>query len=131
MKKEFVLSVFAALVHHIAVHDEAPTVRQLMVATGWSGEKEIWWALQTLENIGIIHWPKDGLGKRIAHGIELQVPTKAPMRVPIVGYLNAPADFVPGERWVEFHDDGRVTVNGSKENWAVVYQSPHKKERLG
>lgn len=117
MNKKLVLEVFAALVHHIAVYGEAPTVRELMVATGWSGEKEIWWSLQTLESINMVRWPKDETGKRLARGIELRVGLRRPVKVPIVGYINTPADFVPGEHWVEFHEDGRIIVDKGDERW--------------
>ena len=109
--------MFAALVEYIAINDQAPAVRDLCVAVGWLGEKEVWWALQRLESVGVIRWPMDETGKRMPRGIELNVPLRKPVVVPVVGYLNEPADFVPGERWVEFHDNGRIIVRGKDDSW--------------
>jgi len=121
MKAEFVLAVFTALVEHVVEHDESPTVRELCMAIGYNGEKEIWWALQLLESIGLIKWSIDSTrGRKAARGIELLVKLKQPMTIPIVGYTNAPADFVPGERWVEFHANGRIVVNNGGEKWDGV-----------
>ena len=118
MRANFVVDVLAALVEHIATRGESPSVRDLCAAVGWPGEKEVWWALQTLEDIGVINWPIDSDRKRRADkGIELVIELRQPVRVPIVGYLNAPADFVPGSQWVEIHHDGRIIVVEGEEKW--------------
>ena len=118
MNAHFVLNVFAALVDYMATQDRAPTVRELCAAVGWNGEKEVWWALQILEGVGAIRWPVGADGKRVARGIELLVELHKPVIVPIVGCINAPADFIPGTQWVEFHADGRIIVVEEKEQWA-------------
>ncbi len=118
MNAHFVLNVFAALVDYMATQGKAPTVRELCAAIGWNGEKEVWWALQVLEDIGQIRWPIGTDGKRVARGIELLIGLNQPIVVPIVGYINAPADFIPGTQWIEFHTDGRIVVVEEEERWA-------------
>jgi SOS-response transcriptional repressor LexA len=108
---DFVLGVLVALVEYMTVNDRAPTVRDLCSAVRWNGEKEVLHALRVLESIGAIRWPIDpDRGIHKTGGIELLVELKRPAVVPIVGYLNAAADFVPGSRWVEFHESGRVII---------------------
>ena len=124
MNKHLVVQVYAALVEHIVAHGKSPTVRELCIAANRTGEKEVWYALQVLEHIGAIRWPVNKLGIHTRRGIELLVPLKEPAIVPIVGYLNAPADFVPGSRWIEFHEDGRVIVNKGEEQWKGLALCP-------
>jgi hypothetical protein len=121
MNAQLVLDVFAELVDYIVTHGESPSVRDLCIATGWSGEKEIWWSLQILEDVGAIKWDIDpSTGKRADRGIELLVRLKQPVKVPIVGYLNIPSDFVPGSRWIEFYEDGRIIVNEGERTWEAI-----------
>lgn len=121
MNPKFVLDVLAALVDHFATRGESPSVRDLCTTVGWPGEKEVWWALQVLEEIGAIRWPIDNnTGRRTDKGIELLIELKQPVRVPIVGYLNAPADFIPGTQWIEFHQDGRITVVEGDRQWEGI-----------
>lgn len=118
VKAQFVVDVFAAVVEHIVARGESPTVREVCAAIGWNGEKEVWWALQILERLGLIYWPVDEhRGHRAHRGIRLQIELNKPTIIPIVGYLGKPADFVPGTRWVEIHTDGKIIVVEGEEKW--------------
>lgn len=112
------IEVLNGLARFIKENGRAPTVRELKQELGYFATGQLYQYLIDLEAAGVIRWPKDRFGKRKARGIELLVPLKGPHQIPIVGTIGNPPDFVPGEKWVEVHDDGRITVDG--QTWQVV-----------
>lgn len=114
---ERTVKVLRAIAEHITKHGESPTIREICVAVGMATEKRIWESVNTLILIGVLGWDRGPSGKGEHRGIKLLVGLNEPTKVPVIGQ-----GFIPGSRWVEFHDDGSifyVTPDGRTECRAV------------
>jgi len=109
------LVVLAAVADHFYEEGAAPSIREICMRIGYPSTKEVWWALQRLEAVGVIRWPKDDNGRRIPRGLELNIPLVTPVEVPILGPVEGPParGYVPGSAYVEIHKDGSAYVVGS------------------
>jgi SOS-response transcriptional repressor LexA len=115
MRDRFVnrtLRVLDAIAAHRIRHGQSPTVREICLATGILSEIDVWQCIESLLEIGVIKWDKVG-NRRPFRGIELLVRTTEPAKIPLVGN-----DYVPGSRWLEFHDDG-----------VILYVTPDKRDK--
>lgn len=100
---ERTVKVLHAIAAHVAKHGESPTVREVCVAVGMATEKRIWESINALIDIGVLEWDRGESGKAKQRGIKLLVDLNEPTKVPVIG-----KGFVPGSKWVEFHDDGSI-----------------------
>lgn len=108
------IDIINAIARWQLTHDHGPTVRDIKQMLGYFGTGRLHDRLLALERVGVIRWPMDDdRGRRVDRGIELAIPLEKPVRIPIVGYLGKPADFVPGERYIEIWD-GKVYKDGEE-----------------
>jgi len=113
------LQVLEAIAAFWVKHDRGPTIRELKEVLGYFGTGRLHDKIMRLVQVGVVAWPYKGQ-RREYGGIRLAVRIIRPVRVPVVGYINIASDFVPGERWIEFHPDGRITTEGGVECTAFL-----------
>ena len=108
-----------------AAEGKSPTIREMCVAIGAPSERAVWCAVNTLINLGVVEWLTDEHGRRVPRGVRLVARLNEPAKIPIIP--TGDQGFMPGERWVEFDDDGIYYVDGDRRVRCGLVQIPQER----